>query len=78
MALPIADAETGAALFVRLSRREVDRRRAANEERLATLRSTFRWLDIDPVLVSTEDPRHVLGAFLAWADRRRQRMRRAS
>jgi hypothetical protein len=78
MALPVADAETGAALFLRLSRREVDRRRAANEERLAALCEGFRRLDIDPVLVSTEEPRHVLGAFLAWADRRRKRMRRAS
>jgi hypothetical protein len=63
---------------VRLSRREVDRRRAANEQRLAALRSTFRRLDIDPVLISAEEPRHVLGAFLGWAERRRQRMRRAS
>jgi uncharacterized protein (DUF58 family) len=78
MALPVRDAETGDPLLVRLSRREVDRRRAANEQRLAALRSTFRRLDIDPVLISAEEPRHVLGAFLGWAERRRQRMRRAS
>jgi uncharacterized protein (DUF58 family) len=78
MALPVRDAETGAPLLVRLGRREVAARREANERRLAAIRSTFMGLDIDPVLLSSEDVQATQAAFLAWAERRRRRLRRAS
>jgi hypothetical protein len=78
MALPVEDVETGARLLVRLSRREVAARRAHNERRLAELRSQFARLDLDIVLVSTEEPATIHAAFLAWAERRRLRLRRAS
>ncbi|MDX6514910.1 MAG: hypothetical protein QOH73_576 [Gaiellaceae bacterium] len=78
MALPVHDQESGAALLVRLTRREVAARGQANERRLAELRRLFTSLDLDPVVLSTEDPKPMLGAFLAWAERRRRRLRRAS
>jgi uncharacterized protein (DUF58 family) len=78
MALPVRDAETGAPLLVRLGRREVAARRIANERRLAELRAFFAALDLDPVLLSSEDVQETQTAFLLWAERRKRRMRRAS
>jgi uncharacterized protein (DUF58 family) len=78
MALPLRDADTGALLLVRLTRREARARRTANERRLAELRALFAGLDLDPVLLSSEEPQATQTAFLAWAERRRRQLRRAS
>ena len=58
------------AALVRLSDSEVNRRREANEERYGTLLRDLRALDLDPVLVSSHEPRDVLYSFLSWADQR--------
>jgi uncharacterized protein (DUF58 family) len=61
---------------VRLTRRETAARRNANERRFAGLLRSFASLDIDPVLVSSNDRTQILSAFLGWHDRRRSRLRR--
>jgi hypothetical protein len=58
---------------VRLTRREVEARRRANEERTAQLVETFRLLDIDPILLSSSDRSDVLAEFLVWTELRRTR-----
>jgi Protein of unknown function DUF58 len=65
--VPFADARDGRPAAVRLSRREVAARRAANERRRAELLALFATLDVQPVLVSSADPTEILDAFLAWA-----------
>ncbi len=59
---------------VRLTRREVEERRAANERRLAELAETFGALEIDPVLLSSAQPLDVFSAFMRWHERRRARL----
>ena len=59
-----------AAGLVRLSGVEVVRRRQGNEDRYGALRRSLRSLDLDPVLVSSHEPRDVLYSFLSWADQR--------
>ncbi len=59
---------------VRLTRRDVMERRAANEHRLADLLETFAELEIDPVLLSSAEPLAVLDAFMRWHERRRRRL----
>jgi uncharacterized protein (DUF58 family) len=68
--VPLRDPRTGRGAPVRLTRREAEARRVANEERLATLIDGFRDLDIDPVLVSSSERDEILGSFLEWADAR--------
>jgi hypothetical protein len=55
---------------VRLSGGEVARRREENEGRRRDLLAELRALDLDPVLVSSHEPRDVLSSFLTWADQR--------
>jgi uncharacterized protein (DUF58 family) len=71
--LPLRDAATGRSAPVRLTRREVAARRAANEERLAALLDGLLALDLEPVLVSASEPMDILGSLLEWADLRRTR-----
>jgi uncharacterized protein (DUF58 family) len=68
--LPLADPRTGRSRPVRLSRAEAAERRQANEERWRRLEDEFDALDLDPVIVGTNDPGEILAAFLAWADAR--------
>lgn len=56
--------------LVRLSGGEVERRREENEARLRDLLYDLRALDLDPVVVSSHEPRDVLVSFLSWADQR--------
>jgi len=56
--------------LVRLSAAEVAQRRESNEERRRDLLYDLRALDLDPVLVSSHEPRDVLFSFLSWADQR--------
>jgi hypothetical protein len=60
---------------VRLTRREARERREANERRLCDLLETFIALQLDPVLLSNEDPLEILAAFMGWHERRRRRLR---
>ena len=59
------------AALVRLSRRDVAARRAANEARLGGLVRRFRSLGFDPVHIETDSATTVDAAFLRWANRRR-------
>jgi uncharacterized protein (DUF58 family) len=59
---------------LRLTRRDVKERRAANEQRLAELLETFAELEIDPVVLSSADPLDVFDAFMRWHERRRRRL----
>jgi uncharacterized protein (DUF58 family) len=56
--------------LVRLSEAEAQRRREEHEGRRAALLRDLRALDLDPVLVSSHEPRDVLYSFLSWADQR--------
>ncbi len=71
--VPLRDSRTGRVTDVRLRRKEALRRREANEERILDLLDTFRYLDVDPVLISSNDRAEILTAFLAWTDQRRTR-----
>lgn len=71
--VPLRDPGTGRVLPVRMTRKEVAARRAANEERLHELVETFRLLDVDPILLSSSDRPSVLEHFLVWTDLRRTR-----
>ena len=73
MVVPMRDPRSGRKVDVRMTKREVARRRAANEERLASLVDEFEALDLDPVHVSSSDPVEILAAFLDWADMRNLR-----
>jgi hypothetical protein len=69
----LRDPRTGRVAPVRLRAKEAAARRAANEERTRELLETFRFVDIDPILVSSTDPAEVLAPFLVWTDLRRTR-----
>ena len=69
--VPLADPESGRVSLVRLSRREVEDRRAANEARRTALLARFDALDVQPVLVSSTDANELLSAFVEWAEWRR-------
>jgi uncharacterized protein (DUF58 family) len=56
--------------LVRLTEEEVAGRRETNERRRRELIGGLRALDLDPVLVSSHEPRDVSFAFLNWADER--------
>jgi hypothetical protein len=55
---------------VRLSRREAEARREANEARLERLSSEFRSLGLDTVVVGNAAPEEVLTQFATWAETR--------
>jgi uncharacterized protein (DUF58 family) len=71
--LPLRDPATGRAAPARLTKREVARRRDANEMRLANLLDDFRAFDLDPILVSSSEPGEILSGFLEWTELRRTR-----
>lgn len=68
--LPFADPETGKVSLVRFRESETTGRRAENEARCAELVRGLRALDMDPVLVSSHEPKDVIFSFLTWADQR--------
>jgi uncharacterized protein (DUF58 family) len=68
--VPFVDPGTGRLVPLGLTAREAAERRQRHERRLAELTADFRALDLEPVLVSSADPREVAGAFLAWSERR--------
>jgi hypothetical protein len=69
--VPLRDPTTGKLRPVRLTAREAEERRAANEARLRGLMATFRELDLDPILGSSNDREQMLSEFLVWAATRR-------
>lgn len=71
--LPLRDPRTGRSASVRLTAREVARRREANETRLASLLAEFRSFELEPVLISSSDPSEVLTSFIGWAEGRKGR-----
>ena len=74
-ALPLASS-AGELEVVRLTRREAATRREANEQRLARVLRAFAALELDPVLLSSDDRVEILSAFMRWHDLRRARLRR--
>jgi uncharacterized protein (DUF58 family) len=69
--VPLADAATGRVSHVRLTQREVDTRREANERRFESLLRRFDALDLQPVVLSSADPAEAFNAFLTWSEWRR-------
>jgi uncharacterized protein (DUF58 family) len=63
----LVDPRHGRARAVRLRADEVAERRAANEQRRAALLERLRDLELEPVLVSSDDQDDILAAFLDWA-----------
>ena len=74
--VPLRDPRTGRVAPVRVTRREADERRDANEARLRALLAGFAEVGADPVLVSSSDRVEILVAFLQWAELRRTRRAR--
>jgi uncharacterized protein (DUF58 family) len=68
--VPFIDPATRRVRHASLTAREVEQRRAANEERFAAIVSSFRSLDLEPVVLSSPDLAHAVSEFLRWADRR--------
>jgi uncharacterized protein (DUF58 family) len=71
--VPLRDPRTGRAAPVRLTRREAGVRRRLNEERLRLIVDDFRALDLEPVVISSDDRFEILGSFLEWAELRLSR-----
>jgi hypothetical protein len=69
----LRDPRTGKLTPVRLRKKEVAAHRARNVARLRSLLETFRFLDVDPILVSSSDPAAILRECLSWTDLRRTR-----
>jgi hypothetical protein len=66
----VADPGNGRIRRVRLSGDEVEERRRANEQRLASLTTDFAGLGFDSVLVDREDRDGVHETFMEWAENR--------
>ncbi|HEU5213138.1 MAG TPA: DUF58 domain-containing protein [Gaiellaceae bacterium] len=66
----LADARGRHTRRVRLDTDEVAARRAENQARLASLRSGFLRLDLDPVLLSDDEEGAVHATLLAWTQTR--------
>ncbi|MGH3134305.1 MAG: DUF58 domain-containing protein [Gaiellaceae bacterium] len=71
--VPLRDPDSGRAVPVRLTEKEIRARRESNEARVARLVDDFRALDLDPILVSSSEPAELLTSFLAWTEVRRTR-----
>ena len=66
----VTDPGSGRVRRVRLSSDEVDERRRANEERLASLTTDFGGLGFDSILVDQDDPGAVHETFMDWSEGR--------
>jgi uncharacterized protein (DUF58 family) len=67
---PFADACSARLRYVRLTAREAEAQRRANEARLAELRSEFLQLGLDSVLLSESDRVAVRREFVEWTETR--------
>jgi uncharacterized protein (DUF58 family) len=70
--VPVADPRSGRVRLVRLSRRDVEAQRTANQLRLRGLLDELVSLGVEPVLLGTSDPQEIDRAFVEWAEARRQ------
>ena len=71
--VPLREPRSRRVSSVRLRRKEVAARREHNQSRTQELLDMFRFLDIDPVLVTSNERSAILEEFLIWADLRRTR-----
>jgi Protein of unknown function DUF58 len=69
--VPLVDPGTGRLRVIRLNRREAERQKQENEERLERLLGDLLGFGLDPVLLSTSDRNEINSRFLSWADFRR-------
>jgi Protein of unknown function DUF58 len=70
LVVPYAEPGDGRVSLVRLSAAEARARRELNEERLTEILEGFRSRDLEPVVVSIDDPGEILESFLEWSDAR--------
>jgi len=70
--VPLADPVDGRTYSVRMTSRDVERRRDANERRHRELLELFASLGFDPVAIGTSSADEIDRAFLEWAEARRQ------
>jgi uncharacterized protein (DUF58 family) len=68
--VPVIDPGTGHLSYLRMGRREVAERRELNEARWRRVLDTFLFLDIEPVILSSERPDEILDAFVWWSEKR--------
>ena len=68
--VPLADPRTGGVKAVRLSRREVARRKGENEDRLASLLEELQGFGLEPLLLATTDRNEIYSRFMTWAELR--------
>lgn len=71
--VPLRDPRSGRVTHVRLTRKEAAARRRAHEERLLALLDELVLLDLDPIVISSDDQADVLASFLDWTEFRRAR-----
>jgi hypothetical protein len=69
--VPLVDPGTGRLRAIRLNRRDAERQKTENEQRLERLLDDLRGLGLDPVLLSTTDRNEIHSRFLSWSDLRR-------
>jgi uncharacterized protein (DUF58 family) len=70
LVVPYGEPGDGRVSLVRLSAPEARARRERHEERLAEILEGFRSRDLEPVVVSVDDPGEILESFLEWSDAR--------
>ena len=70
--VPLVDPVDGRAYSVRMTPRDVERRRDANERRHRELLELFASLGFDPVSIGSSSTDEIDRAFLEWAETRRQ------
>ena len=68
--VPFADPESGRRVAVALTAKEAAARRREHEAAWTDLLRSLRALDMEPVLVGSDDHRDVVYSFLTWADQR--------
>jgi hypothetical protein len=68
--VPVLDPGTGNISYLRMGRREVAERRELNEARWRRVLDIFLFLDIEPVILSSERPDEILDAFTWWSEKR--------
>jgi Protein of unknown function DUF58 len=69
--VPLVDPGTGRLRAIRLNRRDAERQRRENEERLERLLGDLLGYGLDPVLLSTADQNEIHSRFMTWSDLRR-------
>jgi uncharacterized protein (DUF58 family) len=68
--VPVLDPGTGKVSYLRMGRGEVAERRELNEARWRRVLDTFLFLDVEPVILSSERPDQILDAFVWWSEKR--------